>query len=84
MYANTHSRILWFNNYRYLNRSHQTSQNSLPSPFHGLGGPARVKILHLLLDGDKNVKELADLVGSPQGMIYSHLSCLRLCGYVIS
>ena len=52
--------------------------------FRGLGDPTRVKILHLLLDGDKNVGELVELVGSPQGRVSSHLACLRWCGYVIS
>jgi DNA-binding transcriptional ArsR family regulator len=52
--------------------------------FRGLGDPTRVKILHLLLDGDKNVGELVEMVGSPQGRVSSHLACLRWCGYVIS
>ena len=52
--------------------------------FRGLGDPTRVKILHLLLDGDRNVGELVELVGSPQGRVSSHLACLRWCGYVIS
>ena len=52
--------------------------------FRGLGDQTRVKILHLLLDGDKNVGELVELVGSPQGRVSSHLACLRWCGYVIS
>ena len=49
--------------------------------FRGLGDPTRVRILYLLLEGDKNVGEL---VGSPQGRVSSHLACLRWCGYVIS
>ena len=52
--------------------------------FRGLGDPTRVKILRLLLEGDKNVGELVELVGSPQGRVSSHLACLRWCGYVIS
>ena len=52
--------------------------------FRGLGDPTRVRILHLLLEGDKNVGELVELVGSPQGRVSSHLACLRWCGYVIS
>ena len=52
--------------------------------FRGLGDATRVKILHLLLEGDKNVGELVDLVGSPQGRVSSHLACLKWCGYVIS
>ena len=52
--------------------------------FRGLGDPTRVRILYLLLEGDKNVGELVGLVGSPQGRVSSHLACLRSCGYVIS
>ena len=50
--------------------------------FKGLDDPTRVLILRLLLDGEKNVTELVELVGSPQGRVSSHLSCLRHCGYV--
>ena len=52
--------------------------------FRGLGDSTRVRILYLLLEGDKNVGELVELVGSPQGRVSSHLACLRSCGYVIS
>ena len=50
--------------------------------FKGLDDPTRVLILRLLLDGEKNVTELVELVGSPQGRVSSHLGCLRHCGYV--
>ena len=53
--------------------------------FRGLGDPTRVKILQILLEqGDKNVGELVDLLGSPQGRVSSHLACIRGCGYVLS
>ena len=53
--------------------------------FRGLGDPTRVKILQILLEqGDKNVGELVDLLGSPQGRVSSHLACLRGCGYALS
>lgn len=50
--------------------------------FRGLDDPTRVLILELLLDGEKRVSELVELIGSPQGRISSHLGCLRWCGYV--
>lgn len=50
--------------------------------FRGLGDPTRLRIVELLLDGEKNVSELVELIGSPQGRISSHLSCLKWCGYV--
>ena len=53
--------------------------------FRGFGDPTRVKILQILLEeGDKNVTELVELLGSPQGRVSSHLACLRGCGYAMS
>ncbi len=52
--------------------------------FRGLGDPGRVRILQLLLGGDKNVGELALALGLAQGRISTHLSCLRWCGFVTS
>jgi DNA-binding transcriptional ArsR family regulator len=53
--------------------------------FRGLGDPTRIKILQILLEeGDKNVTELVELLGSPQGRVSSHLACLRGCGYAMS
>ena len=50
--------------------------------FRGLDDPTRVLILLLLRDGEKSVSELVELIGSPQGRVSTHLSCLRWCGYV--
>ncbi len=50
--------------------------------FRGLGDPTRLRIVQLLLEGDKNVGELVDLTGVPQGRVSTHLACLRWCGYV--
>ena len=50
--------------------------------FKGIDDPTRVRILLLLLGGEKNVSELVELTGSPQGRVSTHLSCLRWCGYV--
>ena len=50
--------------------------------FRGLGDATRLKIIQLLLDGEKNVGELVALTGVPQGRVSTHLSCLRWCGYV--
>lgn len=52
--------------------------------FRGLGHPMRLRILEYLLEEDRNVGELVDLLGSPQGRVSSHLACLRWCGYVSS
>lgn len=50
--------------------------------FRGLGDPTRVRILELLVDGEKTVGELVDELDGLQGRISSHLSCLRWCGLV--
>lgn len=50
--------------------------------FKGLDDPTRILILTLLQDGERSVGEIVDLLGSPQGRVSSHLSCLRWCGYV--
>lgn len=50
--------------------------------FRALGDPTRLKLLQILLDGEKRVSELVALTGSPQGRVSSHLACLRWCGYV--
>ena len=52
--------------------------------FRGLGDPTRVKIVQLLLERPRNVGELVSILGSPQGRVSSHLSCLRWCGFVES
>ena len=67
-------------------------QNAVPTApelaakfFRGLGDPTRIKILRILLEeGDKNVTELVEMLGSPQGRVSSHLACLRCCGYAMS
>lgn len=50
--------------------------------FRALGDPSRLKILDSLLDGEKNVGQLVDLVGSSQGRVSNHLACLKQCGFV--
>src|SRR5258708_9696295 len=50
--------------------------------FKGLDDPTRVLILLLLREGERRVSELVGLIGSPQGRVSTHLSCLRWCGYV--
>ena len=50
--------------------------------FHGLADPTRLRIVQLLLTGEKNVGELVAALGTPQGRVSSHLMCLRWCGFV--
>ncbi len=48
--------------------------------FRGLGDPNRLQILECLVEKERNVGELVDLLGAPQGRVSNHLACLRWCG----
>ncbi len=50
--------------------------------FRGLGDPTRLRIVQLLLDGQRTVSDIVHELGVQQGRISSHLMCLRWCGYV--
>ncbi|MCZ6550544.1 MAG: metalloregulator ArsR/SmtB family transcription factor [candidate division NC10 bacterium] len=50
--------------------------------FRGLGDPTRLKILELLLQRERTVTQLVEILGIPQGRVSSHLACLSWCGYV--
>jgi DNA-binding transcriptional ArsR family regulator len=50
--------------------------------FQVLADPTRVRLLELLLIGERNVGELVDALGLQQGRVSSHLACLRWCGFV--
>ncbi len=50
--------------------------------FRALGDPTRLRILEAVMEREKNVSQLVELTGAPQGRVSSHLACLRWCGYV--
>ena len=50
--------------------------------FRGLGDPTRLKILELLLEGEKSVTDLVQCLRIQQGRVSNHLACLKWCGYV--
>lgn len=51
--------------------------------FRGLGDPTRLRLIELLAERERTVKDLVELLGQPQPSISNHLSCLRWCGYVV-
>ena len=50
--------------------------------FQILADPTRVRIVELLLDGERNVSDLVDALNMQQGRVSSHLSHLWRCGLV--
>lgn len=52
--------------------------------FKMLGDRTRLQIVQHLLEGEKNVGELIDLLGMSQSRVSNHLACLRWCGLVVS
>jgi len=50
--------------------------------FQVMADPTRVRVLELLLAGERNVGELVEALGLQQGRVSSHLACLRWCGFV--
>ncbi|MER3419646.1 MAG: transcriptional regulator [Chloroflexota bacterium] len=50
--------------------------------FQVLSDPTRVRIVELLLEGEKNVTELVEALGMQQGRVSSHLACLKWCGCI--
>ncbi len=50
--------------------------------FKGLGDATRLRILELLLERERTVGELVELLDLPQPRVSTHLACLRWCGYV--
>lgn len=50
--------------------------------FRALGDTTRLRILERLLEQERNVKDLVELLGMSQSRISNHLSCLKWCGFV--
>ena len=48
----------------------------------GFGDPTRLKILQYLMEKERSVSELVELLGIPQGRVSNHLTCLRWCNFV--
>jgi DNA-binding transcriptional ArsR family regulator len=52
--------------------------------FHGLSNPTRFRIVELLLDGEKSVGELVELMDISQSQVSNQLTCLKNCHFVHS
>ena len=52
--------------------------------FRVLGDPTRLRIVEALLEHERTVSELVELIGAPQSRISNHLACLRWCRFVES
>jgi DNA-binding transcriptional ArsR family regulator len=50
--------------------------------FRVLGDPNRLAILEALLERERTVTELMELIGAPQSRVSNHLACLRWCRFV--
>ncbi len=66
-------------------RGDQLSRSEvLATFFQGLADPTRVRILELLAERPRTVRELQADLALSQGRVSSHLACLRWCGYVLA
>jgi DNA-binding transcriptional ArsR family regulator len=52
--------------------------------FHGLSNPTRFRIVELLLDGEKSVGELVEILDISQSQVSNQLACLKNCHFVNS
>jgi len=50
--------------------------------FRVLSSPIRIRVLRLLVRGERCVSELVDELGIAQPRLSNHLACLRTCGFV--
>ncbi len=52
--------------------------------FRVLGDPTRLRLLEALLDGERTVGQLIEVVGAPRSRVSNHLACLKWCGFAVS
>ena len=50
--------------------------------FRGFADSTRVAVLMALLDGERRVADLVEILGRPQSNVSGHLACLKECGLV--
>jgi DNA-binding transcriptional ArsR family regulator len=49
--------------------------------FRVLGDPTRLRIIEALLERERTVSELVELLGTSQSKVSNHLACLRWCRF---
>ncbi|MGI8616064.1 MAG: ArsR/SmtB family transcription factor [Actinomycetota bacterium] len=52
--------------------------------FRVLGDPTRLRVVEALLERERTVSELVELLGAPRSRVSNHLACLRWCRFVES
>jgi DNA-binding transcriptional ArsR family regulator len=52
--------------------------------FRALGDPTRLRIIEALLEDERTVSDLVEILQVPQSRISNHLACLRWCRFVSS
>lgn len=57
--------------------------SSVARLFRSLGDPTRLAILLALIDGERRVADVVELVGTSQPNVSGHLACLKECGLVV-
>jgi DNA-binding transcriptional ArsR family regulator len=65
-------------------RGPRTDPEALSRYFRVLGDPTRLRIVEALVERERTVSELVELLGAPQSRISNHLACLRWCRFVES
>jgi ArsR family transcriptional regulator len=64
------------------NRAPSIEPASLSRYFRALGDPTRLRIITVLLEGERTVSDLVDILGVPQSRVSNHLACLKWCRFV--
>src|SRR5437870_4225914 len=59
----------------------QSDQRARARYFRVLGDPTRLRLLELLMDGERTVSELTEQLGVPRSRVSNHLACLKWCGF---
>jgi DNA-binding transcriptional ArsR family regulator len=65
-------------------RAIEVGVEALSRYFRVLGDPTRLRIIEALLEHERTVSDLVEVVQAPQSRVSNHLACLRWCRLVDS